>query len=69
VFLFGAEFAAVYAHRHGSRATRNGPSLPELAGSDEHGSRCVSSNTDEGIHQIMPLESRNVIRNGSKHEE
>jgi membrane protein len=68
VFLFGAEFAAVYAHRHGSRATRDGPSLPELAGSDEHGSRCVSSNTDEGIHQSMPLESRNVIRNGSKHE-
>jgi membrane protein len=24
VFLFGAEFAAVYAHRHGSRATRDG---------------------------------------------
>jgi len=24
VFLFGAEFAAVYAHRHGSRAIRDG---------------------------------------------
>ena len=42
---FGAECAAVYAHRHGSRAA-DGPSLPALAGRDEHGSGYVSSTMD-----------------------
>ena len=46
VLLFGAEFTAVYAHRHGSRAAGDGPPLPALAGSDEHGSGYVSSTMD-----------------------
>ena len=32
VFLFGAEFAAVYAHRHGSRAARGWPSASRAGG-------------------------------------
>jgi len=32
VFLFGAEFAAVYAHRHGSRAGRGWPSASRAGG-------------------------------------
>ena len=32
VFLFGAEFAAVYAHRHGSRAARRWPTASGAGG-------------------------------------
>jgi hypothetical protein len=53
VFLFGAEFAAVYAQSRGSVLPGNGPPLPALAGSDEYGSCSVSSTMDTNPKQRL----------------